>query len=83
MADIAEYTLGVGVLTVIGLALTVYYARTAAFAAVEAAEHGRTTAILYEDVFGRERETRFCWRYNVSGSFEQYNRGDEGLNRRT
>jgi hypothetical protein len=40
--------------------------------------------VLYDDVFGRERETRFCWRYNRSeGSFEQYDRGDEELNRRT
>jgi hypothetical protein len=40
--------------------------------------------IVYDDVFGREHETRFCWCYNgLTNSFQQYNRGDEGLNRRT
>jgi hypothetical protein len=40
--------------------------------------------ILYQDVFGSEHETRFCWRYNGSAqAFEQYDRGKDSLNRRT
>lgn len=39
---------------------------------------------LYEDVFGRPHETRFCWFYNrIANRYQQYNRGDEDLNRRT
>jgi hypothetical protein len=40
--------------------------------------------VVYDDVFGKERKTPFCWRYHgPTNTFEQYNRGDEGLNRRT
>lgn len=40
--------------------------------------------VIYDDVFGREHETRFCWRYNgMANTFQRYDRGDEELNRRT
>jgi hypothetical protein len=40
--------------------------------------------IVYQTLFGRECETRFCWRYSgIAKKFEQCGREDEGLNRRT
>jgi hypothetical protein len=37
--------------------------------------------VIYEDIFGETRETRFCWRYDGrSGTFHQYGRTE---NRRT
>jgi hypothetical protein len=40
--------------------------------------------IVYNDIFGREHETRFCWWYNgFAHTFQQYDRGDERLNRRS
>lgn len=40
--------------------------------------------VVYNDVFEKPHETRFCWVYNGRAkSFHQYNRGDEGLNHRT
>jgi hypothetical protein len=41
--------------------------------------------IVYDDVFGTEHETRFCWYYNgLANSFQRYDRRPgEDLNRRT
>ncbi len=75
IANVAEYTLAVGILTLIGLALTVYYARKAAFAAVEAAQYGRTAAIASTTAADAEaseisKGLSFLWFYGEIASLD-------------